>query len=531
MAKILIIDDKQDNLIAISALLKNIIPGCTVINAPSGVEGLKRAKTESPDTIILDIRMPDMDGYEVCIKLKQDQDTKHIPILMLTAVHRDVKSRIRGLEIGADAFLTKPVDEAELAAQVKVMLRIKKAEDRLRKEKDLLEDMVKERTRQLSESENRYRMLLRSANDAIFVIDLRPVSDTATECCSVGRFIEVNDIACQMSGYRRDELLRLYPVDIIDPEKRSDFAAIEKKLLADDYVLFETMYIDKEGNKIPVEISGHMFDLQEQSTVIYIARDITRRKEAEKEKEKIQSQLFQAQKMEAIGLLAGGIAHDFNNIMTVIKGFTNMAMSKIDQADPLYKRLELIDSAADKATNLTRQLLVFSRKQPMKPTPVNLNRTVDTLLQMISRIIGGRIKISTDLEPDLWDILADEGNIEQVIMNLVVNSRDAMPHGGKITIKTENLCLEELPVRDIPGARSGRFVCLSVADTGSGIDKKIIQQIFEPFFTTKEPEKGTGLGLSVVYGIVKHHQGNITVDSEPEQGTTFRIYLPAGCFR
>nr|HID58393.1 response regulator [Desulfobacterales bacterium] len=231
--------------------------------------------------------------------------------------------------------------------------------------------------------------------------------------------------------------------------------------------------------------------------------------------------------MEAIGLLAGGIAHDFNNLLTTIYGYTELAMMKLNEAHPLYNDLDQIRLAAGRAAELVRQLLLFTRKQPMEFVPLNINKTIDGLLRMLNRLIGEDIAINTYLEPDLWAVRADRVNIEQVIMNLVVNARDAMPKGGNITIKTENITLSEEHSKFISEARPGTSVCLSVEDTGVGMDKETIQHMFEPFFTTKEPGRGTGLGLSVVYGIVKQHKGWINVYSGPGQGSTFKVYPPA----
>lgn len=258
-----------------------------------------------------------------------------------------------------------------------------------------------------------------------------------------------------------------------------------------------------------------------------LQRKIEDHRRAEEEKEKIQAQLLQAQKMEAIGTLAGGVAHDFNNLLTTIQGYIDLTMMEVDEMDPLYGDLKQIRLAAMRAADLTRQLLLFSRKQPMEFTPLNINSTVDDLLKMLDRLIGEDITINIDLEPDSWTVRADAGNIEQVIMNLAVNARDAMPEGGKLTIKTENVTLNEEHSKVIPEARPGKFVCLSVEDTGVGMDKETIQHIFEPFFSTKEAGKGTGLGLSVVYGIVKQHEGWINVYSEPGRSSTFKVYLPA----
>jgi PAS domain S-box-containing protein len=255
--------------------------------------------------------------------------------------------------------------------------------------------------------------------------------------------------------------------------------------------------------------------------------EIAMHERVEEEKKKVQAQLLQSQKMEAIGLLAGGVAHDFNNLLTTIQGYTSMVMMKVDRSGRLFKDLDQVRLSAERAANLTRQLLLFSRKQPTRPVPLNLNGIIDNLLRMLSRLIGEDVAINTRLEPDLYPILADEGNIEQVIMNLAVNARDAMPRGGELTIRTENLTLDKQSSMIISEARLGRFIRLSIADTGAGMDEETVSRIFEPFFTTKEIGKGTGLGLSVVYGIVKQHEGWINVYSQPGEGSVFNIYLPA----
>lgn len=250
-------------------------------------------------------------------------------------------------------------------------------------------------------------------------------------------------------------------------------------------------------------------------------------RQVEEEKVKIQAQLLQAQKMEAVGTLAGGVAHDFNNLLTAIQGYIDMTLLEVNTSDRIYKNLEQTSHACAKAANLTRQLLLFSRKQPMEFKALDLNKTVESLLNMLERLIGEDIVINIDLKPDLWTVWADAGNIEQLLMNLAVNAKDAMPEGGTLTIKTENITLEKDFLESIPKARAGKFVCLSVEDTGVGIDKTLIERIFDPFFSTKPPGKGTGLGLSVVYGIVEQHKGWVNVYSELEHGSAFKVYLPA----
>ena len=262
------------------------------------------------------------------------------------------------------------------------------------------------------------------------------------------------------------------------------------------------------------------------STALDNARLFRETQQAYEELRTTQRQLLQAQKMEAIGLLAGGIAHDFNNILTVIMGHAQLASRKLPEDDPLYRDLNSIQKSAARAADLIRKLLIFSRRQPMEFVPLNLNDIVRDMLKMLARLIGEDIAIHTDLAPDLWTMQADPSNIEQVIMNLAVNARDAMPKGGDLFIRTENVRVDKGYCETHPEARPGKFVCLSVEDTGIGMDEATMERIFEPFFSTKGP-RGTGLGLAMVYGIVKSHEGWIEVYSEPGQGSTFRVYLPA----
>ncbi len=251
------------------------------------------------------------------------------------------------------------------------------------------------------------------------------------------------------------------------------------------------------------------------------------RKRIEEETARMQEQLLQSQKMEAIGTLAGGVAHDFNNLMTAIQGFTDVVMLKTDESNPIMRALKQIRNAAANAADLTRQMLLFSRKHPTKFTILDLNKVIDDLLTMLHRVIGEDIEISTSLEENLYTIRADRGTMEQLLMNLTLNARDAMPNGGKIFITTEKITVDENFCKQHPDCKSGQYVRLSVSDQGMGIQKDVLEHIFEPFFSTKGPGKGTGLGLSVCYGIVKQHEGMIEVNSQVNEGTTFEIYLPA----
>jgi len=253
--------------------------------------------------------------------------------------------------------------------------------------------------------------------------------------------------------------------------------------------------------------------------------DITRRKRAEAEKAELEEKLRQSQRMEAIGTLAGGVAHDFNNLLTVIAGYSDAVMRSLSPGDPNRSKLEQVTHASQRAADLTRQLLAFSRKQVLQPKVLDLNTIIANLSRMLKRLIGEDIELSTHLDPNLSRIQADPGHVEQVLINLAVNARDAMPRGGKLAIQTHDVSLSPSLAAE-KQIEPGHYICVSVSDTGEGIAPEILDRIFEPFFTTKAPGRGTGLGLSTVYGIVKQSNGHIEVLSQLGLGTTMQIYLP-----
>ena len=260
---------------------------------------------------------------------------------------------------------------------------------------------------------------------------------------------------------------------------------------------------------------------------VKISEDITARKRAEEQRHSLQARLFKAEKMDAIGTLAAGVAHDFNNLLTTIRGNAELAMDKTEVEDPVTGRLKEILLAVDSAARVTRQLLVFSRRHPMELEDLEINAAIEKLRKTLKRVIGEEITVTTNMAPSLWIAHADQGSLEQVIMNLTINARDAMAEGGSLNIRTENVTIDEDFCKLNPEARTGRFVCITVEDIGAGMDEKVLEHIFEPFFSTREADGGTGLGLAVVYGIVKEHRGWINVTSTPGEGSTFRVYLPA----
>jgi PAS domain S-box-containing protein len=370
----------------------------------------------------------------------------------------------------------------------------------------------------LRESEERYRTLFEDAIDGIALAD-----------AETGRLVECNQALCRMVERDRTELLGQQQSILHAPEPLIGglTRSFVKHRVSGPVMVSQEEFMSKTGKKIPMEVKASRVHMNGRDYLLGIFRDISERKHLEKEKETLQSQLLQVQKMEAVGTLAGGVAHDFNNLLTAISGYTNLAMEKIDESNPMYRDLKQVSIAASKAAGVTRQLLLFGRKQHMEPVPMDPNAAISRLLKMLDRIIGEDIVIETDLGKDIWYILGDEGNVEQVLMDLTVNARDAMPGGGKLFIKTENVTIDDEYCRTSKKARPGRFVCLSISDTGTGMDELTQDHIFEPFFTTKEAGKGTGLGLSVVFGIVQQHKGWINIYSEPGHGTTFKVYFPS----
>jgi two-component system, cell cycle sensor histidine kinase and response regulator CckA len=368
----------------------------------------------------------------------------------------------------------------------------------------------------LRESEGKYRSLVDGANEAILV-------------AQDGMLKFVNHKAAELSGHPEPVLLAKPFPEFIHPDDRAMVVNNYVKRLKGEPVpsMYEFRLLSVDNSAKWVEINTVVIDWQGKPATLNFLTDISGRKCLEKEKEKLQSQLLQVQKMEAVGTLAGGVAHDFNNILTAISGYATLAMGNIDESNPAHRDLKQISLAAAKAAGVVRQLLLFSRKGHMEQVPMDPNAAIIRMLKMLDRIIGEDIVIETRLEKELWSILGDEGNIEQVLMNLAVNAKDAMPRGGKLSIKTENVTIDKEFCRKFNEARPGRFVCLSISDTGTGMDELTKEHIFEPFFTTKEVGKGTGLGLSVVLGIVQQHRGWINVNSEPKHGATFNVYFPA----
>ncbi|MGH3103162.1 MAG: PAS domain S-box protein, partial [Gaiellaceae bacterium] len=370
----------------------------------------------------------------------------------------------------------------------------------------------------LRKSQELYRAIVESSADVIALLDLD------------GTALYVSPAHERVLGYRQDELIGRAVLEHVHPDDVERAAVTIAASVGGEAQRSETVtrFRHKDGHWIDMEgvTSVVRNEAGEPEMILTIARDVTERNRAAEDKAKLEEELRQAQKMEAVGRLAGGVAHDFNNLLTAITGYGDLALARLDEDSPARRNVEEMKRAGERAAALTRQLLAFSRKQVLQPKVLDLNDVVGGLEGMLARVLGEDVELATGLEPELGRTRADPGQIEQVVLNLAINARDAMPRGGRLTITTSNVELDDFFVAVHPGATPGQFVQLAVSDTGEGMDRETLGRVFEPFFTTKPPGQGTGLGLSTVYGIVSQTGGQIWAYSEPGRGTAFKVYLP-----
>jgi PAS domain S-box-containing protein len=388
-------------------------------------------------------------------------------------------------------LFTFPFLDAKTFQMVGVIEYVRDVTERKHAEKDL----------------NLFRNLINQSNDAIFVID-----------AETGRFLDVNETTCKNLGYRREDLLTMSVMDIeaVIPDRPSWNKHVQE-MKSKGHMLMEGKHLRNDGTTFPVEVNVKYVSQDEKDYMIAVVRDMTRRKDLE-------SQFLQAQKMEAIGRFAGGITHDFNNLITAIIGHSELLLHDHNPGDLGYDNIRTIRETAERAAHLAGQLLGFSRKQVLEPIEVNLNKIVQDASTMFTRLAGEDIEHHIVLDPNLKQVKADPGQIEQVILNLVVNAREAMPKGGKLTISTGQQYMDETTCQYHPGVKPGEYAVLSVTDYGTGMREEVKEKIFDPYFTTK-PE-GTGLGLSTVYAIIKGLGGHIDVHSKVGKGSIFKVYLP-----
>ncbi len=648
---ILIADDYEENLYLLKILLQG--HGYEVVSAANGIQAWKLLETHPIDLIISDILMPEMDGFQLCRKVKTHDTFHQIPFIIYSATYTSDKDKAFAMKLGANRFIEKPCEPDVMITAVKEELNHGKTslpgDAETLSDKQALEmhneRLIKKLQKKITEAEReiearkkselRYFSLFDNSLDAILltipdgtILDANPAAcrmfgRSVKEIRRIGRdgLVDNTDVRLpkalekrERTGRARAELTMIrsdntrFPAELsssiyqdIDGTRKAciiirDLTERRKTELAyqnlfdkmlDGFALHEIIRND-QGNPVDyrfiavnpafekmtglkadtvtgktfrevlpegesewidrfgrVALTGDPVEFESVSRALNktfqvtaycpgpgqfacIFVDITETRQAEAEKEKLQSQLIQAQKLESIGRLAGGVAHDFNNMLGVILGYSDLALTKIDKNSSEYSDIKEIQTAAQRSVDLTKQLLTFARKQAIRPEVIDLNDTVESMLKMLRRLIGENIELAWKPGENLLPVKMDPSQIHQILANLCVNARDAITGVGKILIETGPVFLNhDTPaIPDIAADTSGKFVLLKVGDTGCGMDQTTLDNLFEPFFTTKEIGKGTGLGLATVYGIVKQNNGGIHVSSDPGTGTTFSIYLP-----
>ncbi|MCL2790086.1 MAG: response regulator [Desulfobulbus sp.] len=539
--RILIVDDHEEHRYFAEVLLKG--NGYAVHSAINGAEALIQLDSMEFDLIVSDILMPVMDGFELCRTVKRDEKWCRIPFVIYTATYIGPQDEMLAMKIGADHFLVKPCEPEDLLAVVREALAahsspsdslpdlipdeqvLKLYNERLvrKLEEKMLQLEAETKALRMTEkalrtSEWKFRQFYESMTEGVFAIDMQ------------GRIHESNTSFQRMIGYTAEELRSVTYIDLT-PAK---WHVIDAIMLRDQVrakgfsEAYEKEYQRKDGSLFPAEMEGFLLynDAREQEGVWCVVRDISEQRNAQLMHKKLEEQLNHAQKMEAIGRLAGGVAHDFNNMLTVILSYAQLGLAETDSASSQYSFFRDIFDAAQRSAGVARKLLVFARHQVVVPKVLDLNETVAGMLKILTRLIGEEIRLHWCPGSDIWPVKIDPTQIDRILANLLVNSRDAIIGMGNITIATRNVCFDADNWGSQLDVIPGEYALLTVSDNGCGMDNGILGKIFEPFFTTKEDGRGVGMGLATVYGIVKQNNGSLDVESVPGKGTTFNIYLP-----
>lgn len=537
--RILIADDQAENIYLLEALLQG--SGFEVQCAANGVEALDLARQAPPDLLITDLLMPKMDGFELCRQFQREPALATTPILVYTATYLEPEDERLALSLGATRFLIKPQEPDILLGAVQELTRgehkglaaeKERQEELLRRHNAVLMRKLEQKIRRLNaeisrrdrlEAELRQnarllRVAARLGNLAGWRVDLTTGEITWSE--------ELGEIIGTPPEFRptRTSLTNLVAPEYTERDQ-ANFEACAREGKAYDAEL--ELLLPGGGRKWCRVIGQAVRD--DSGAIVAVEgalQDISEFKAAERQRQALAEQLLQAQKLESLGRLAGGMAHDFNNLVAVILSYADFALRELGADHPARGDVEEIQAAGRRAGQLTRQLLAFSRKQPLVPEALDLDQVVADMHAMLNRLLGESIELVVRLAPSPTWVLADPGQLEQVLMNLALNARDAMPEGGRLLIQTEVM---EGPMRRsalFPSLPDGDYLLLTVQDSGHGIAKEALGQIFDPFFTTREPGQGTGLGLPTVYGIVRQSGGEIQVESSPGRGSTFRLCFP-----
>ena len=537
MAILLIVDDNEQNRYFLEALLKG--NGFETLSASNGKQALDLALATPPSLVISDLLMPKMDGFELCRRWKANPSLKAIPFLVYTATYTEPQDEKLALSLGADRFLIKPLEPNVIVGIIREELektRVESASQEIHPQntsQDLQEEYSQVVARKLDKkvqqlkaeiqakqlienalrkSEERFRLVAQATTDLIY--EWEPEFNHVTWFGNIDKalgFTEgefpstIKAWSKQIHGEDRKRLFELRDIPASDAKPIQDQYRIAMANGSWRHWVDKVVPADTGAGKVTRWI-GACVDITEQKN--------------------LEAQLYQAQKMEAVGQLTGGLAHDFNNLIQVILGYSDLVLWDKEISPRQRKNFEQIQKAAKKASGMTRQLLAFSRRQVIRPMYLSLNDLVADMLKMVQRLMGEGVTLNWRPYQGLGTIHADPGQIDQVLMNLCVNARDAMDSKGEIVISTMDIDLDPDFCAKNPWATPGKYVVLSVEDSGCGMDSRTLENIFQPFFTTKETGKGTGLGLSTVYGIVKQHEGFIQVMSNPGYGSTFRIFFP-----
>ena len=505
-------------------------------SAFQGKEGLEKVEKAREEGLpyamaFVDVRMPP--GWDGVETIRRIWETNPDLQVVICTAYSDYSWANMIRKVGKTeslVVLKKPFDNIEVLQLAHTLTQKWTVSHRLHRHLTSLDKVVAHRTEELQTANNRLRQEMQEREQTERELDeseerfskafqASPIP-MAIQSLATERFIDVNDAFLEMIGFRRLEVISHTPLELeLCPEPEVQKALFTRLRESRTLRNYECQLHTRGFGLRDCVVSAEAFELGSETVALFATQDVSDQRRMEKE-------LRHAQKLEAVGQFAAGVAHDFNNILTVIQGHASLQLAAKDLKQEMTESLTQVSLAAERAAGLTRQLLTFSRKQIVQPRSLDLNLIVRNLHEMLRRLIGAPIELLSALAEDLPPVFADQSNLEQVIMNLVVNARDAMPDGGKITISTTSVDISKKHVERFPQATSGLKICLSVADTGCGMDHAMLSRIFEPFFTTKDVGKGTGIGLATVYGIVAQHGGWIEVISAPGQGSTFKIYLP-----
>lgn len=544
--RILVVDDREENLY----LLKYLLEGKKheVLTAPNGVAALDVLGKGDIDLIISDILMPEMDGFQLVRKVRTSEALQSIPIIIHTATYTGKKDEEFALRIGANRFVEKPCDPDVLLEIIRDVTSESNATPT-----DLDGMPIHESEALKLYSERLVRKLEQKVQESDLEIKARIAAEYALRE-SESRLLEAQRLAGQgdfswdlengeikwstplyeMLGHDTSENFDIDDINtrVHHPEDLEGITtwlrqALESK--SERLPPHEYRVRRRDGETLVVRTVGKIHRRNgEKPKVFATVQDITERRKVEEEKEKLRSQLFQAQKMETVGRLAGGVAHDINNMLSVILGFTELSLEELEPGSPLHQNLTEVQKASIRTSEITRQLLSFARKQIISPRLLDLNKAVEENQRILTRFVGENARLEWAPGRDVWPILMDPAQVVQILINLCINARDAIDGNGVVCISTDRQSFgpdNPPPPGEMEGV-AGDFVVLSISDNGAGMESDTLANLFEPFFTTKGVGKGTGLGLSSVYGIVKQNKGYIQVESEQGVGTTFRIYLP-----